>query len=194
MFRKSSEGWLKHVDFMMLDLICLQLSFVISYMLRHGFQNPYANQLYRNVALFLTVADIAVIFFYQTFKGVLKRGHYKELNVTIKHVFLVEVIGIAYLFSMQVGQDFSRIVLYTMAAIYVLLAYTIRLLWKRYLRTKMKDGGDRSLLIVTTSDIAEKVLFNIKDHNYEMFRVTGLVITDKKNGWRDNFWCSCSCQ
>lgn len=180
MFRKSSEGWLKHVDFMMLDLICLQLSFVISYMLRHGFQNPYANQLYRNVALFLTVADIAVIFFYQTFKGVLKRGYYKEFNVTIKHVFLVEVIGIAYLFSMQVGQDFSRIVLYTMAAIYVLLAYLIRLLWKRYLRTKMKDGGDRSLLIVTTSDIAEKVLFNIKDHNYEMFRVTGLVITDKK--------------
>lgn len=35
MYKKSSTGWLKHLDFMVLDIICLQLAFVMGYFLRH---------------------------------------------------------------------------------------------------------------------------------------------------------------
>lgn len=28
MYRKDSEGWLKHTDFIILDMICLQLAYV----------------------------------------------------------------------------------------------------------------------------------------------------------------------
>ena len=28
MYRKDSEGWLKHADFIVLDLLCLQLAFL----------------------------------------------------------------------------------------------------------------------------------------------------------------------
>ena len=31
MYKKSSTGWLKHLDFMVLDIICLQLAFVMGY-------------------------------------------------------------------------------------------------------------------------------------------------------------------
>lgn len=179
MFRKSSEGWLKHWDFMVLDLICLQVAFVVSYMLRHGFTNPYENHLYRNMAFFLILADVVIIFFYETFQGVLKRGYYKELAVTVKHTVLVELFAVLYLFTMQDGEAYSRIALYLMVPAYVIITYVVRLLWKNYLKKKMIDGGERSLLIVTTSDIAEKVVFNIKDYNYEIFHIAGLAITDK---------------
>lgn len=99
MFRKSSEGWLKHWDFMLLDFICLEVAFVVSYMMRHGFVNPYENRLYRNMAVFLVLADVVIIFFYETFKGVLKRGYYKEFAVTVKHTILVELFAVLYLFS-----------------------------------------------------------------------------------------------
>ena len=36
MYRKDSEGWLKHADFMVLDMICLQLAFILAYALRAG--------------------------------------------------------------------------------------------------------------------------------------------------------------
>lgn len=29
MYRKDSEGWLKHTDFIILDMICLQLAYVL---------------------------------------------------------------------------------------------------------------------------------------------------------------------
>lgn len=41
MYRKDSEGWLKHADFIVLDMICLQLAYVLAYAISgYGF-NPY---------------------------------------------------------------------------------------------------------------------------------------------------------
>ena len=50
MYRKDSEGWLKHVDFMVLDMICLQLAFILAYALRGKGMNLYGDILYRRRA------------------------------------------------------------------------------------------------------------------------------------------------
>ena len=31
MYRKDTEGWLKHADFIVLDLVCLQIAYVLAY-------------------------------------------------------------------------------------------------------------------------------------------------------------------
>lgn len=62
MYRKDSEGWLKHGDFIVLDMICLQLAFILAYAFRgYGF-NVYGDILYRNMAIFLGFADLGCIF------------------------------------------------------------------------------------------------------------------------------------
>ena len=44
MYRKDSEGWLKHADFIILDMICLQLAYVLAYAISgYGF-NPYEKE------------------------------------------------------------------------------------------------------------------------------------------------------
>ena len=48
MYRKDSTGWIKHVDFIILDLICLQVAFVLAYVLSGYGANPYQLILYRN--------------------------------------------------------------------------------------------------------------------------------------------------
>ena len=88
MYKKSSSGWLKHYDFIILDILCLQIAFVAAFVLRIGFINPYSHQIYRSLTLFLFIADIAIIFFNETFKSVLKRGYYKEFAKTMQQAFL----------------------------------------------------------------------------------------------------------
>lgn len=44
MYKKSPQGWLKHWDFILLDIICLQLAFVVAYFARQGFDNPYSDR------------------------------------------------------------------------------------------------------------------------------------------------------
>ena len=58
MYRKDSVRWIKHVDFIILDLICLQVAFVLAYALSGYGANPYQLILYRNMAIFMEVADL----------------------------------------------------------------------------------------------------------------------------------------
>ena len=85
MYRKDSTGWIKHVDFIILDLICLQVAFVLAYVLSGYGANPYQLILYRNMAVFMEVADLVVLFAMGTLKNVLKRGYYKDFVVTAQH-------------------------------------------------------------------------------------------------------------
>lgn len=79
MYKKNSSGWLKYFDFIVLNLLCVQLAFYISYVLRQGDWNPYVIPLYRNMAIFVELADIIMIFLFEVYKNVLKRGTIKNL-------------------------------------------------------------------------------------------------------------------
>lgn len=179
MYKKSLEGWLKHYDFILLDLLCLQTAFVLSYIIRNGFSNPYDTAVYRGMAIFVMLADIAVVFFYESFKGVLKRGYWREFSAVVKQGVMIELLCALYLFTVKDGDEYSRTVMYLTGAIYVVLTYAVRVLWKLRLKKKMANREERSLLIVTTEDSAREVISDIKENNYEMFKLSGVVLTDR---------------
>lgn len=140
MYRESPKGWMKHFDFIVLDLICLQVAFVLAYLLRQS-GNPYQNPVYRNVAVFLFLADLVVIYLFETLEHVVVRGYYRELAVTVKHVLVLEFLTAMYLFSVQEGEKYSRLSLYLMGIFYLILTYLVRILWKK--KPEKADGARR---------------------------------------------------
>ena len=178
MYRKDSEEWLKHIDFIILDMICLQLAYILAFAISgYGF-NPYATIIYRNMAVFLELADLVVIFAYGTMKSVLKRGYYQDFAVTLKHSIMVGALAIIYLFLIQQGQYFSRMALVLTVVIYLIFTYLAREFWKKFLRKKMKDGGERKLLIITTEAVAEQVVANMQQNNYARYTLAGAAVID----------------
>ena len=178
MYRKETEGWLKHYDFILLDMLSLQLALVFSYAFCGNGINPYTNLLYRNMAIFLVLADAVVIFSLDTLKSVLKRGYYRGFLITVRHGLIVGALAVLYLFLIQEGEAYSRMALLMMIPLYIIITYVSRELWKKFLRKQMSEGGSRSLLIVTTSDAAESVIGNMKKNNYARYTITGAVIID----------------
>ena len=178
MYRKDSEGWLKHTDFIILDMICLQIAFVLAFGISgYGF-NPYAIILYRNMAVFLELADLLVIFAYGTMSNVLKRGHYRNFVITLKHSIMVGALAVIYLFLLQQGQLYSRIALMLTFVLYTGITYIAREILKLSLQKKMRIGGDRSLLIVTSKDAADAAVRNMIENNYARYRLAGVSIID----------------
>ena len=178
MYRKDSEGWLKHADFIVLDMICLQLAYILAYAISgYGF-NPYGIIIYRNMAVFLELVDLIVIFAYGTMKSVLKRGYYRDFVVTVKHSIMIGALAILYLFLLQQGQAFSRLTLILTVVIYLVLTYVVRELWKKLIRKQMADGGERKLLIITSEDVAEQVVSNMQENNYARYSIAGVVVID----------------
>lgn len=58
MFKKSKNGWSKHIDFILLDLAILELSFLFAYYFREGSVHLLDNSLYRNMALIIALLII----------------------------------------------------------------------------------------------------------------------------------------
>ena len=74
MYKKGSKGWLKHFDFILLDMICLQIAFLLAYVIRHDSGSPYIVPLYRNMAICMERVVLVVLVFYETLSNVLNRG------------------------------------------------------------------------------------------------------------------------
>lgn len=180
MYKKSVQGWLKHLDFMILDVVCLWISFTLAFNMRHGSLDVLANSLYRDMMWSLALMDIVVIFFFDSLKNVLKRGFYQEFVMTVKQTCLITLCSVFYLFTFKEAENYSRLVLGYTAALYLLISYVLRCLWKNCLRKYFGGAEKRSLLIVTVSDIVDTVIDNIKNKNYGDYFVTGVCMLDKK--------------
>ena len=63
-------------------------------------------------------------------------------------------------------------------AVYLVLTYTVRALWKKLLRKRMEDGGERKLLIITSEEAAERVVSNMQKNNYARYTLAGVAVID----------------
>lgn len=98
MYKKSVQGWLKHLDFMILDVVCLWISFTLAFNMRHGSLDVLANSLYRDMMWSLALMDIVVIFFFDSLKNVLKRGFYQEFVMTVKQTCLITLCSVYFIY------------------------------------------------------------------------------------------------
>ena len=179
MYRRQSKGWLKHIDFIILDVVCLQLSFVIAYFIRNGIENLYDVQIYRNMAVIIALIDIIILVFYETFKGILRRGLYREFVVTVKQTCLVELITTFYMFSLQSSSDFSRVIMYLTGVFYLVLAYLTRIIWKSCLKKQLNYQGKRSLLIITCDSMVDNVVQSIAEQKFISYRIAGIAVVNR---------------
>ena len=165
MYKKKYSGWLKHADFLILDIIVLQLSFYIAYCIRHGIDNMYENRLYAGMAIVLLLADIVIGITFENLHNVMKRGYWVEAIQTSKQVVEVFALSAIYLVTVQSAEQFSRTVLYLTMVFYWILSYVGRTLWKTYLKHHSRYASKRSLIIVTKADVNAGLqhLFNARD-------------------------------
>ena len=112
MYRKKTSSWLKHWDFILLDLILLELSYLLAHWLYHGTAYYREAPLYRNVFFAIAAIDLVVGLMMGSYKGILRRGYWLETKAVAKHAIIVTVCVIAYLFAMKESSNYSRVVIY----------------------------------------------------------------------------------
>jgi len=178
MYRRDAKGWLKHFDFMVLDLLILQLAFVLSYMLRHGIHNPYRVPVYANMGMFLMLCDLVIIFFTEPFRNILKRGYFREAEALFQQTLFIELFAILFLFSRQSGESYSRTSMFLMPVLYAGISYLARLGWKKVVKLTRRDGG-RSLLIISTQKEVGKAALDIRNNNCGTYHISGLILLDE---------------
>lgn len=163
MYLSNKGRFSKHIDFILLDIICMEISFIVAYFLRHNTFSLFDNKSYRAAMIILIALNLATCYIFNSTQDVLKRNKQLEFYTTIKQVIFTTLFLVLYLFVTKTSDDVSRNVIIIFPLIYLVLSYIVRLIYKSILKKILKNKTNRQLIIITLKDRCEVLINRIKN-------------------------------
>ena len=180
MYRRGKNRWLKHFDFMMLDMLCLELAFMAACIIRNGFGWPFDDDSYAKLGIIILLLHVCVVFFLDSYKNIVKRGYLTEIKSVIKHDSAVMLSVFVYLFATKQTAFYSRIIISLMWGMSCCITIAARLTWKRIVRRQIRRGKKRrTVLVVSDSHDIESIIETLQKQHYENFIISGVMISDR---------------
>ena len=181
MYQKGLQGWVKHLDFLFLDLVCLNISLIAAFLLQQKTVTYpiFTDERLRVVFVFNLIALVSALMMH-AYKNVLKRGYYREMVAVAQYTIIMFLLMIFYLFAWR-GQNSENLreLLYIAALVFAALDYVCRIVLKHIVRFRMRKKKGPHMLIVTTAGIAEQVVKGFRENEMVNYTLAGLVIIDK---------------
>ncbi len=170
----------KHIDFIILDLICVEVSFQLAFLLRLGTDGQKFSSGYALINGLILIAHAAIVFYTEGYSGILRRGYFKEIKAVLTYNIELLAVVLAVLFFSKQSEDYSRIVMGLFFIINTIFMFVLRTIRKNYLcRTNIKIGKLNRMLLVTDYKHAANLIKGLQTYNYSSFYVNGIVVLDK---------------
>lgn len=167
MYQRESDSWTKHIDFTILDVICMQLALAVAYIFRNGLLNPFLRRDYYQMAFIFAVVDLLVVFFVESYKDIIERGYFAEFKQVLCHVSATIIGFTLFNFITKSSEQYSRLVVVLMWELSIILCYMARVKWKNHIRQRvlMEDGMRKSMIAIIDFASAENFVKRLRSHN-----------------------------
>ena len=139
MYEKDFRSWIKHLDFIVLDLLLITASFWSAFLWRNSINYGAAKEItYRNLYLVFIVLYILIVFFFRNYSNILRRNYMDEVLAVLKQNIVFLCCVFTYLVFTQQSILFSRLFLGYFIIQNFLTMCIFRIVWKRVIRKRNK--------------------------------------------------------
>lgn len=183
MYQKKTASWVKHLDFILGDILWLQLAFFSGYVLRFHDYNLYSDPYFLNSALMLTAGHLFIaLLFRDNYKNILKRGYLIELKSVVAQVSETYLTLLIYYYATKTGGIVSRKMILMSFIISIILMYVGHTIWKIILRKyySLERYHTKQILLVVSNKEAEKMVSQINQKNVGDTSIIGIVLPNQK--------------
>lgn len=182
MYRKATKGWAKHLDFTLLDILCMCIAVLIAAFIRHGwFDFAGFWNMYSSLLFVLIVCNFAISVIFHSYGNVLRRGLFREFIETFKLSASTFLITVGFLYLAHISSNYSRFVWAIGGCIYFVLTYITRVLWKLILKKIKKDAPHNTLLVIANKADAAEIVKQIRSDSFNSNTIVGIATTEKEN-------------
>lgn len=176
MYRENQKGWIKHWDFILIDIICIEIAFMASYILRHINSVVDNAELYLRLGVMLIIFDLIAMLINDSYKGIIQRMKWPEMVAVVKHVTIVEVLLLLYEYLAKEADHLSRAVFFSSWITAIVLSWGCRLVWKKILRVQLlKRDKQSNMLVISTVDHYEICIEKLRGKVYRGFEISGVA-------------------
>lgn len=178
---KSKYSWAKHLDFMVVDLIALFISFIVSYYLKFNRWDFGTNDEWTRYLFIVLILSIVINFFVNPYSGILRRSYYMEIirafQLAIYNLLLASLI----FYSFKIGASYSREMSFVMYGIYFVLSLILKFIWKKLLvsgKVVVKTTKQIPLFVIGKTEEIEKTIRNVTAGDFQLYDVKGIHLID----------------
>ena len=156
MLKKQDQEWLRHWDFILIDILCLQIALIIMSFIRTGIWIPYTNHTLSFQAAVLTLCQLAAMPFLGSYHSIIGRSFFYEAWKVFRFALGTFFLAIFYFFVSKHTDVASRLMVGWSLVIYIVLDTFARALNKKRIFAQRKEKKLISLVMVTTPRLARK--------------------------------------
>lgn len=179
MFQK--QNILEDILILSIDLVCIVISILLSYVLRYGEQ---VGMYLRGDAAWI-IGGICLIYillnaFVDLNHHFFRRGYIDEFISVIKAMALLLVAFIVLLYLMHFSTNFARLVFAYFVISGTILMFLGRVCLKRFMLTYYKKSKfSNRMILITTSDRVKDIIAHLYERNDWNRVLSGIILTDK---------------
>lgn len=173
------KGWLRHLDFIALDVACIEIALLIAKLVTTLVMKELAFEYWQLFILFPLIYVVMSILM-DAYNGILQRGYLKELGALLKIDIVTSCFLIFVFYFLLMLPTLPRLVPIVFFLIHIPLAYAARFNHKFYLRKRYsKVKYARQIVVATTEKAAREMIQTIKVSAIRNYQFFGLAVLDK---------------
>lgn len=181
MYRKQQKSIIKHMDFLILDILMLIISYIAATIIRDGWHSLRANAAFLTMLGVLILLQVMVALQGNNYNDILRRGYLVELKCVLIQNAIVLAAAFTFMFITKSQPKYSRLVFGYLLIINTLLTYGAHLIWKRVVRGRMVNSKERThLLVISEYAGLEACIRRLQSEWYKEYKITGVVVYDRQ--------------
>lgn len=181
MYKTNIRSWLKHLDFIILDIFAITLAFCGAYLIRENIGFGLRDDIsYRSLYLTIIGFHILIAILGYGYSDIIRRDRIEETKNVFKHIILLLGCVMLYLVFTKQSEPFSRFFLGCLFTFSCVLMLIFRLSLKKWLRRELNKSKNLSrLLIIAKAQQVKRCLEQLNNVQYQPFQIIGIIPLDK---------------
>ena len=178
MYKRKTRGWSQHLDFMGLDILCLEIAWISSMLVRVSWPDLSHSAWFWTLCIGLAFINLLVMVLMDAYHSVIRRDVYKELRKLLTQAMYLTIGIIVFVLLLRDENLDMMGILVPTIPIYVLICFNMRVLWKEYLRKRLHIKNHTGMLIVANKARLRTLVTDLVNQNYASYRFVGVALLE----------------
>ena len=173
---QNKYSWIKHIDFIVLNLASLVISFLLALHIKFGSVSIILHSSWDAVLLVLCLINIAVTLAINPYSGILRRPYYVDVIKLFQLTLYSFILVTIFFYLLKIGAVYSRVTLGLTFVFYLLLSILFLYVRKRLILTgkiQLFNVRERQLLAIINYEGMEEFSEEIRSEEVREYKIAG---------------------
>ena len=173
---QNKFSWIKHVDFIALNLIALIVSFVVSFYAKFDTLSLMFTPTWEGLLVILCLINIIITLAMNPYSGILRRPYHVDAIKLFLLTLYIFVVVVIFFYLFKIGAAYSRVMLVTTFVLYYFLSLIFLIVRKGLILSgtvKLFNVRERQVLAVINLKGLDEVIESIDTSDIKEYKIAG---------------------